>query len=75
MLNAETAAHYFSTIPWLISLKGCSILNVMNETDSVTHVLLYGKDFFRDEVNLLIWYIAIDFVVFLKRIHKPFYHF
>ena len=36
----------------------------MDETDSVTHVLLYGKDFFRDEVNLLISNVAIDFVAF-----------
>ena len=47
----------------------------MNETDSVTHVLLYGKDFFRDEVNLLILNVAIDFVVFLKRIDERFYRF
>ena len=63
-LDVETAAHYFSTIPWLISLKGCCLLNVMNETYSVTHVLLYGKDFFRDEVNLLISNVGIGFVVF-----------
>ena len=44
----------------------------MNETDSVTHVLLYGKDFFRDEVNLLILNVAIDFVVFLKRLMNVF---
>ena len=47
----------------------------MNETDSVTHAVLYGKDFFRDEVNLLISNVAIDFVVFLKRTDKPFYRF
>ena len=63
-LDVKTATNYFSTIPWLISLKGCSLLNVMNETDSVTHVLRYGKDFFRDDVNLLISNVAIDFVVF-----------
>ena len=47
----------------------------MNKTDSVTHVLRYGKDFFKNEVNLLISNVAIDFVVFLKRIDKPFYRF
>ena len=47
----------------------------MDETDSVTHVLLYGKDFFRDEVNLLISNVGIGFVVFLKRIDKLFYRF
>ena len=45
----------------------------MNETDNDTRVLLYGKDFFRDEVNLLISDVVIDFVVFLKRIDKHFY--
>ena len=45
----------------------------MNETYSVTHVLLYGKDFFTDEANLLISNVDIDFVVFLKRIDKHFY--
>ena len=63
-LEVKTATHYFSTIPWLIFLKACSLLNVMNETDSVTHVLLYGKDFFRDNINFLISNVAIDFVVF-----------
>ena len=43
-------------------------MNVMNETDSVTHVLLYGKDFFRGEVNLLISNVATDFVVFKKEL-------
>ena len=45
----------------------------MNETDSATRVLLYGKDFFRDEVNLLISDVVIEFVVFLKRTDKHFY--
>ena len=40
----------------------------MNETDSVTHVLLYGKDFFRGEVNLLISNVVTDFVVFKKEL-------
>ena len=37
----------------------------MNETDSVTHVQLYDKDFFGDEVNLLISNVVIniDFIV------------
>ena len=47
----------------------------MTETDSVSNVLLYGKNFRRDEVNLLISNVAIDLVVFLKRIDEPFYRF
>ena len=37
----------------------------MNKTDSVTHVQLYGKDFFGDEINLLISNVVIniDFIV------------
>ena len=45
----------------------------MNETDSATRVLLYDKDFFRDEVNLLISDVVIDFVDFWKRTDKHFY--
>ena len=47
----------------------------MNETYIITHVLLYGKEYFRDEVNLLISNVAIDFAVFLKRFDKSFYRF
>ena len=50
-------------------------MSVINETDGVTHVLLYGKDFFIDEVKLLISNVAIDFVDFFKKMDKPIYRF
>ena len=50
-------------------------MSVINETDGVTHVLLYGKDFFIDEVKLLISNVAIDFVDFFKKMDEPIYRF
>ena len=56
----------------------------MNETNSailnkdesfVTHVLLYGKDSFKDEINSLILNAAMDFIVSMERIDEPLYRF
>ena len=34
-LDVEIAPPHFSATPWLFSLKRCTHLNIMNETDAV----------------------------------------
>ena len=49
---------------------------VLNQHESfVSHALLYGKNFFKDEVNWLISNAAIDFIVSLKIVGEIFYRF
>ena len=60
-LDIETTSHYFLHCP-LFHAEQSTLLNNITETDStifnksesvVTHILLYGDESFKDEVNLL----------------------
>ena len=59
-----------------------TLLNNINEIDSktfnksdsvVTRILLYAKESFKDEVNLLILNATIDFVLSTNRFAEPLY--
>ena len=78
--DIETISHFFLQSP-LFSVERWTLLNIINETDSVilhksesflTCVLLYDNEYFIGEINLLIWNTTTDFEFFTKRIVEQF---
>ena len=80
-LDIETSSHYFLHCP-LFYAERSTLLNNINEIHSiifnksesiVTRILLYGDEYFKDEVNLLILNATIDFVLSTNRFDEPLY--
>ena len=80
-LDVETTSHYFLHCP-LFHAEQSTLLNNITETDStifnksesvMTHILLYGDESFKDEVNLLILNATINFVLSTNRFDEPLY--
>ena len=74
-LDIETTSHYFLHCP-LFHAERSTLLSNINEIDSaifnksesvVTHILLYGDESFKDEVNLVILNATIDYVLSTNR--------
>ena len=64
----------------LFHAERSTLLNNINEVDSaifnkaesvVTRILLYGEESFKDEVNLLILNVAIDFILSTNIFDEP----